>query len=89
MLMGGEVVSLFSGIGGLDLGFQKAGFKVIWANDNDHTVWDTYRDNHPDTTLDTRNIEKIDSSDIPDCDIIIGGPPCQAWSVALCHIVHT
>lgn len=76
-----KVVSLFSGAGGLDLGFKLAGFNVIWANEKDKTVWETYRNNH-DAFLDTRSIIDIPSDDIPDCDGIIGGPPCQSWSSA-------
>ena len=77
-----EVISLFSGCGGLDLGFSKAGFKIVWANEHDKTIWDTYQLNHPETQLDKRDIRKIPSSEIPDCLGIIGGPPCQSWSEA-------
>jgi len=76
-----NIVSLFSGAGGLDLGFKKVGFNVVWANEYDKTIWETYESNH-DTTLDKRDIRDIDSKDIPDCDGIIGGPPCQSWSEA-------
>lgn len=75
-----KVVSLFSGCGGLDLGFEKAGYKIIWANEYDKDIWATYRFNHPKTILDTRSVTEIDESQIPDCDVIIGGPPCQSWS---------
>lgn len=75
-----NVVSLFAGAGGLDLGFSQAGFKVIYANEYDKDIWATYRLNHPDTLLDTRSLVKIPASDIPECDGIIGGPPCQSWS---------
>ncbi len=77
-----NVVSLFSGCGGLDLGFSQAGFQIVWANDCDRDVWQTYQHNHPDTYLDTRDIRQISSSEIPDCFGIIGGPPCQSWSEA-------
>ncbi|MGB7441276.1 MAG: DNA cytosine methyltransferase [Coleofasciculaceae cyanobacterium] len=77
-----EVISLFSGCGGLDLGFSQAGFKIVWANEYDKTIWDTYEFNYPNTQLDKRDIRKIPSSDIPDCIGIIGGPPCQSWSEA-------
>lgn len=76
-----KIVSLFSGAGGLDLGFERAGFKIILANEYDKSIWETYEKNHK-TPLDKRDIRKIDSSDIPDCDGIIGGPPCQSWSEA-------
>ena len=76
-----NIISLFSGAGGLDLGFQKAGFNILWANEYDKTIWETYEKNHS-TPLDKRDIRNISSSDIPDCDGIIGGPPCQSWSEA-------
>lgn len=75
-----NIVSLFAGCGGLDLGFEKAGFNVIWANEFDVSIHDTYRHNHPNTILNTSDIRTLSCSDIPDCDGIIGGPPCQAWS---------
>ena len=77
-----NVVSLFSGCGGLDLGFQSAGFNIIFANEYDKSIWDTYEFNHPNTNLDKRDIKNIKSSEIPDCIGIIGGPPCQSWSEA-------
>jgi DNA (cytosine-5)-methyltransferase 1 len=77
-----KIVSFFAGAGGLDLGFTQSGFDVIWANEYDKDIWETYRKNHPVTFLDTRSITEIESSDVPDCDGIIGGPPCQSWSAA-------
>lgn len=77
-----EIVSLFSGAGGLDRGFEAAGFKTIWANDYDKDVWDTFAKNFPDTYLDRRSIVDIPSEEIPDSVGIIGGPPCQSWSEA-------
>lgn len=77
-----KIVSLFAGAGGLDLGFAKAGFKVVWANEYDKEIWETYERNHTTTTLDKRSIVDIPSNEIPDCDGIIGGPPCQSWSEA-------
>lgn len=76
-----NIISLFSGAGGLDLGFKRAGFNLIWANEYDKTIWETYEKNH-NTPLDKRDIREILSEDIPDCDGIIGGPPCQSWSEA-------
>lgn len=72
---------MFSGCGGLDLGFEKAGFDVVWANEYDSSIHATYRLNHPNTQLCTLDIREINSNDIPDCDGIIGGPPCQSWSL--------
>lgn len=77
-----KVVSFFAGAGGLDLGFTKAGFDVIWANEYDREIWETYEKNHKHTILDKRSIVDIPSDEVPDCDGIIGGPPCQSWSEA-------
>jgi len=77
-----KIVSFFAGAGGLDLGFQKAGFNVIWANEYDKEIWETYEKNHPNTILDKRSIVNIPTDEIPECDGIIGGPPCQSWSEA-------
>lgn len=76
-----NIVSLFAGAGELDLGFEKAGFDIIYANEYDSSIWATYKKNHTGF-LDQRDIRNIDSSEIPDCDGIIGGPPCQSWSEA-------
>lgn len=75
-----KIVSLFSGAGGLDLGFSQAGFEVIYANERDKNIWETYELNHLDTYLDKRSITEVDANEIPDPDGIIGGPPCQSWS---------
>lgn len=75
-----RIVSLFAGCGGLDLGFEKAGFNVVWANEFDESIHETYRLNHPKTILNTSDIRTLTGNDIPECDGIIGGPPCQAWS---------
>ena len=77
-----NVVSFFAGAGGLDLGFEKAGFNVVWANEYDKDIWETYEKNHKNTTLDRRSIVNIKSDEVPECDGIIGGPPCQSWSEA-------
>lgn len=77
-----NIVSLFSGAGGLDLGFKKAGFNIIYANEYDKTIWETFEHNFKDIRLDKRDIRYIKSNEIPDCIGIIGGPPCQSWSQA-------
>jgi len=77
-----NVVSFFAGAGGLDLGFEKAGFNVVWANEYDKDIWETYEKNHKNTILDRRSIVNIESDEVPECDGIIGGPPCQSWSEA-------
>lgn len=77
-----NLLSLFTGAGGLDLGFKKAGFSVIWANEYDSSIWETFEFNFPETTLDKRSIVDIPATEIPFADGIIGGPPCQSWSEA-------
>ncbi len=82
--MGNEqptVVSLFAGAGGMDHGFREAGFNVIWANELDHDAAETYRDNLGQH-LREGDIKSISSDQIPSCDLVIGGPPCQGFSVA-------
>lgn len=76
-----KVVSLFSGAGGLDLGFIKAGHDVIWANDLYEDAVATYRKNIGDHIV-CEDISKVSTEDIPECDIVIGGFPCQGFSVA-------
>lgn len=78
--MNKSIVALFSGCGGLDLGFSQAGFSIAWSNENDKSIWETYEKNHVDTILDKRDIRNISTKEIPDCIGIIGGPPCQSWS---------
>lgn len=77
-----NLISLFSGAGGLDLGFEKAGFTIAMANEYDKDIWDTYEKNHSAPLIkgDIRNIKEADFPD--EIDGIIGGPPCQSWSEA-------
>ena len=78
-----KIISLFSGCGGLDLGFERAGFEIPVANEFDPTIWETFKVNHPNTKLIEGDIRKIKEEDFPDeIDGIIGGPPCQSWSEA-------
>lgn len=77
-----NIISLFSGAGGLDFGFQKAGFNIIWSNEYDKAIWATHEKNFPLCELSKKSITEIDAKDVPDCDGIIGGPPCQSFSEA-------
>lgn len=82
-----NVISLFSGCGGLDLGFERAGFNIPVANEFDKTIWETYKVNHPNTHLIEGDIRQVTKDDIAqyidgEVDGIIGGPPCQSWSEA-------
>lgn len=82
-----NVISLFSGCGGLDLGFERAGFDIPVANEFDKTIWETFKVNHPKTKLIEGDVRQITKDDISqyitgEVDGIIGGPPCQSWSEA-------
>lgn len=74
-------ISLFCGAGGLDLGFERAGFRTIWANDFEpdacktHEQWST-------AEVVCGDVAKIDAADIPDADIMLGGFPCQGFSLS-------
>lgn len=79
-----KLLSLFSGCGGLDLGFEQAGFQIPVANELDKKIWKTYQYNHPNTYLLKKDIKEINHDDISmigQVDGIIGGPPCQSWSI--------
>ncbi len=82
-----QVLSLFSGCGGLDLGFERVGFEIPVANEYDSTIFETFKVNHPKTHLVEGDIRQVTKDDIApyisgDLDGIIGGPPCQSWSEA-------
>lgn len=79
-------ISLFSGAGGLDVGFERAGFETVFANEFDHDAAEAWRINRPDTA------HVMVEGDIHDhiceltsfrgADVLFGGPPCQGFSVA-------
>lgn len=78
-----RLLSFFSGCGGLDLGFRRVGYQIVWANDNAHSVRETYKYNFPETEFCDTNINELKLEDLPDnITGIIGGPPCQSWSNA-------
>jgi len=67
-----RVVSFFAGCGGLDLGYEQAGFEVVWANEFESAVRDTYLRNHPHTEFVLGDINAIKPEDVPDCDGFLG-----------------
>lgn len=76
-----ELISLFCGAGGLDLGFKKAGFKTVVANEYDKKICPTYRANFPEVNLIEGDIRNLPTDKFPkNVTGIIGGPPCQSWS---------
>lgn len=76
-----KIISLFAGVGGMDLGFKDAGFEIIAANEYEDIICENYKLNHNSKII-HGDIRKIKASEFPDCDGIIGGPPCQSWSAA-------
>ena len=76
-----NVVSLFSGGGGLDLGFKSAGYQIIWAIDNNQNAVNTYKYNIGDHII-CADINDININSIPKAAVVIGGPPCQSFSLA-------
>jgi len=76
-----NVGSLFSGIGGIDLAFQNAGFNIAWANEIDKDACKTYRYNFPDTLLFECDIRDLDPTRLEKVDVITAGFPCQSFSV--------
>jgi len=78
-----SIVSIFSGCGGLDLGFHKEGYKTKWANDFSEWACDSFSNFFGDVIRheDITNIDPYTDKSIPDCDIILGGFPCQDFSI--------
>lgn len=73
--------SFFAGVGGIDLGFEEQGFKTIYANEFDTKARETFALNFPEVTLDSRDIREVFASEVPTVDIIVGGFPCQSFSI--------
>ncbi len=76
-----KAISLFAGVGGICLGFKNNGVEIVYANDFDKYACQTYRENftHP---LVEGDIAKLDTADMPNVDLVLGGAPCQAFSIA-------
>ena len=77
-----RVVSLFAGIGGIDLGFMQAGFEIVWANECDTAACRTYRHNLGCNHLVEADIRKVSTDMIPDFEVLTAGFPCQPFSIA-------
>lgn len=80
-----KTIDLFAGCGGFSCGFEKAGFKITSAVEYDKDIAKSYEQNHKDTKMIAEDIKKVDNENvfkINDADIIIGGPPCQGFSMA-------
>lgn len=81
-----NIIDLFAGVGGLSVGFEKAGFNVVSANEYKPDIANTYIKNHPKTKMIVRDISKIRSKELnpngENIDVIVGGPPCQGFSMA-------
>lgn len=73
--------SLFSGIGGIDLAFQQAGFEIVWANEFDRHTAKTYRHNFGADHLIEADIPSIDPKTIPNFDVLVAVFPCQPFSI--------
>ncbi len=84
-----STIDLFCGAGGITEGFRRAGFACLYANDIEHWAIETFRANHPGTRTDNRPVEKVDARALRqelglekgELDVIVGGPPCQGFSI--------
>lgn len=78
-----SIASFFAGVGGIELGFEQTGeFSVVFANEFDKFAQKTFQSNFPTIFLETRDIREVESEEVPNIDIITGGFPCQAFSIA-------
>lgn len=76
-----KVAGFFAGVGGIELGFEQSGFDIVWSNELDNKAGETFKANHKSKIV-IDDINNIHSEDIPDVDVIVGGFPCQAFSIA-------
>lgn len=83
MMISPAVISIFSGCGGLDLGFHSEGYNIVWANDFSETAVQSYRENFGNVIVegDITKIDPYTDKSIPSCDMVIGGFPCQDFSI--------
>jgi len=77
-----RTIDLFAGVGGIRLGFEKAGFRTVFANDFEKSCAETYNHNFETSKLIVEDIRKIEIDDLPEFDFLLGGFPCQAFSIA-------
>ena len=77
-----RTIDLFAGVGGIRIGFENAGFKTVFANDFESQCKETYDLNFKDSKLVVEDIRKIGIDDLPEFDFLLGGFPCQPFSIA-------
>lgn len=77
-----RTLDLFAGIGGIRLGFEKAGFQTVFSNDFDQKCKYTYDTNFSNSKLVVEDIKKINIDDLPEFDFLLAGFPCQSFSIA-------
>ena len=80
-----RVIDLFSGVGGMSLGFSQAGFDIVFANEYNESIASSYKKNHQNTVVSTTSIIDMDLKKTfqpyaNEVDVIVGGPPCQGFS---------
>lgn len=81
-LKGTTFIDLFAGCGGLSCGLEELGKKAVYANEVEPNYFQTYIFNHSQVNVETNDIHNIKIEEIPDADIVVGGPPCQGFSSA-------